>query len=397
LIGSHGLEHRRYPACVTRLLIRSFLVLVVTAAAVLVGWRVLKPAELLIVSDKLSPISVPRKPNVTGVANAAPLIVDGNYRVFATQRQVRSDGPIASPFVLTTRWSLRRWPQQVSGIVSIGTTVISRWSDGKLIAQDARNGHIEWRADGPAGPGYTGFRVGAQTAWAPVGMHTSPGYLLVRSGTTLDVYSAYNGHRTADVQLPADCADGFTTSGGRYVCSTGAYNIPDGAPVAGWPAGKPEPLGCDAAASGCRGLRDGDGKGWMTDNANARRTVALDTAGSTVIGDRVYTAAGALIDPDKGTVVGHFPDMTPLGALGRRMVFLDARNYLIEIDHNDGSLISQSPVGRGRSSIRRWKTVHWQVDGRFAAIERLHLDAPDDPADPNYYFAGDAVVILALG
>src|SRR4051794_21040584 len=113
---------------------RTFLALVVVVAAGLIGWRVLKPAEVLSPVAAALPAAADRSPQVTGRTNQAPLIVDGLIRVYANPRQVRADAPVDAKSVNTALWSFRRWPVQLSGVVAVGDTVISRWADGELVA-----------------------------------------------------------------------------------------------------------------------------------------------------------------------------------------------------------------------------------------------------------------------
>ncbi|WP_309246285.1 hypothetical protein [Verrucosispora sioxanthis] len=101
-------------------------------------------------------------PGVTGRLPVAPLIVDGRLRVYAAPRQVYADQPVDSRSRRTPYWSFRRWPASLDAVVASGTTVVSRWSDGQLVAIDARTGRVAWRA---AGPEPAAERVARRSTW----------------------------------------------------------------------------------------------------------------------------------------------------------------------------------------------------------------------------------------
>ncbi|MBL7254521.1 PQQ-binding-like beta-propeller repeat protein [Paractinoplanes lichenicola] len=227
----------------SRVLLRSLAALVLTAAAGLIGWRVLAPAEVLSTAATPNPASSVSAAQVTGRTNMAPLIVDESMRVYAGKRQVRADGPVDAKSVNTARWSLRRWPAQVSGVVAAGPTVISRWSDGVLIAVDGRTGKELWRvATGLPAPEYAGHRTGAATVWAPVGLRVT-GDVVVVDGVAYGVSDGTS--RPVPVASPSAGAatpvDGtlLGLSRGRPVVLTAARHLrvmsPDGRVMSEFP------------------------------------------------------------------------------------------------------------------------------------------------------------------
>ncbi|GAB2582802.1 hypothetical protein Aab01nite_60440 [Paractinoplanes abujensis] len=228
----------------SRVLLRSLAALVLTAAAGLIGWRVLAPAEVMSAAAVPFPAPSVSAAQVTGRTNMAPLIVDESIRVYAGKRQVRADGPVDAKSVNTARWSLRRWPAQVSGVVAAGPTVISRWSDGELIAVDGRTGKEVWRvATGLPTPGYEGHRTGASTVWAPVGLRVTGTAVVVDGGVAYDVGTG--SRRPVPVASPPAAApepvDGtlLGVSRGRPVVLTEGRHLrvlsPDGAVVSDFP------------------------------------------------------------------------------------------------------------------------------------------------------------------
>jgi outer membrane protein assembly factor BamB len=359
--------------------VRSLLAVVVAVAAVLVGWRVLAPAEVLAPATGPEPSLVAHAPGVTGQTAAAPLIVDGLVRVFASKRQVRADAPVDGKTTYTARWSFRRWPQQVSGVVATGRTVITRWSDGDLVALDGLSGRIAWRTTGPPAPAFAGHQTGAATVWAPPELHVAGGLVLVTKGTSLLAYAASTGARLWTATVPAGCTAGFTTAGGAYVCPTAAFATATGRPIATWPPGPSTPVACDVAASNCQGLRDAAGHGWSTAASPVRRP-ALDPPATTLV-------AGVAFTPPPGDRM--------LGAAQGRAVVLTADRHLQEIDPRSGETTADFPL-RIASEKLTWKPGLDQVTDGYVAIERLTGDGPADPTAPDHYFTQQVVILAAI-
>ncbi|ROT28072.1 PQQ-binding-like beta-propeller repeat protein [Micromonospora sp. HM5-17] len=236
----------------------------VLSASVAVGYRVLAPAEVVIPARVGLPVVPDPAPGVIGTLNAAPLIVDGRLRVYATTRTVWADHPIDARTRRTPYWSYRRWPAQLAGVVAAGTTVVTRWSDGELVALDARTGQPRWRAVGPRpGHGYVGRRTGAATVYAPTGLFTAVAAdgtrVLVIAGSTerrgMDLDSGRLLWRS-DVDRGCRAGDpeaGLTTGSGELVlpetCAgaalLGFYDVATGRLVTRW-----HPTGPGAAGPG---------------------------------------------------------------------------------------------------------------------------------------------------
>jgi outer membrane protein assembly factor BamB len=361
------------------------------------GWQVLRPAEVLAAATGPDPVAISRPPGVTGKTAAAPLIVAGRIRVFAAKRQVRADAPVDAKTANTPRWSYRRWPAQLTGVVAVGRTVITRWSDGRLVAIDAGSGRIAWRADGPHGGGYTGARTGAATVWNPPGLHTAGDTVLVTDRKQLVALDAGTGRRRWQVAAAGDC---FGTVGGAVACGDAILDGSTGGPVADPPAGPFTALGCDVAASGCAGLRDAAGHGWLTTGGPPRRATALDVPGSTAAGDLALAVSG-------GSVVARSAldgaerwrwaapagrTVTVLGARSGAVVLLTGDRELVIVDAATGTVRSTFVLAL-RNEKTAWSPGRWQVADGYAAVERL--DDPD-PASVHHYFAVEPVVIAAI-
>ncbi|WP_249999644.1 PQQ-binding-like beta-propeller repeat protein [Actinoplanes sp. M2I2] len=360
----------------SRVLLRSLVALVLIAAAGLIAWRVLAPAEVLSPAASGYPAPAGLGPRVTGRTNQAPLIVDERIRVYAGKRQVRADGPVDAKSVNTARWSLRRWPEQVSGVVAAGSTVVSRWSDGELIAVDGRTGERVWRVGTslPA-PAFAGHRTGASAVWAPPGLHVADGAVLVAGGGRLAAYEVASGVRRWVADVPAGCRDGFTTVGGQYFCATGGYSMSTGAALTPYPVGPFQPVACAVAPSGCAGLRDKDGRGYLAGGEALRRSPELDEAGTTVVG-------GEVVSVPAGVQV--------LGVSRDRLVVLTAGRHLRVLPTG-----AEFPLAVGTEKLT-WKPGLWQVTDDYVAIERLTGDGPADPEAPGHYFTVDTVIIAAV-
>ncbi|WP_430781352.1 PQQ-binding-like beta-propeller repeat protein [Actinoplanes sp. G11-F43] len=289
----------------TRVLLRILAAALLLVVSGLIGWRVLAPTELSAPATEPYPPAPAPTSGVSSRLSVAPLIVDGRVRVYAAKNQVRADGPVTAEQVYTALWSYRRWPEQLSAVVASGTTVVSRWSDGKIVAVDARTGEVVWRADGPAAPGYSGHRTGAATVWDPPGLRLAGGVVVVTQDQDLVGYDLSTGSVLWKTAVPAECADGFTTTGGAYLCATGAYDVLSGTPVGGWPAAPYSPVGC--VTSGCAGFRDGSGQGWLATAAQPRRAPALDDPGATI-------AAGVVISTVSSAELPSAPSSVPSSA-----------------------------------------------------------------------------------
>ncbi|WP_436525786.1 outer membrane protein assembly factor BamB family protein [Actinoplanes sp. HUAS TT8] len=367
-------------------------------ATVLVGWRILKPAEVLATAKTPYPPLVVSNRGVVARLNVAPLIIQDRMRVYAAKHQVRADEPVYSRGVNTTRWSLRRWPAQLSGVVAQETTVVTRWTDGAVVALDGRTGNIAWRAQGPDGIDYNGHRTGATTVWRPTGLFTAAGTVVVSDDKQAIAYDVSTGAQRWQATLPAGCVDGFTTSGGAYVCATGAFAVDTGKPVPGWPTGPFVPLGCDVGRSGCGGLRDAKNQGWMTTKAAASRAVALDRAGSTVANGVVVSPGGGLVTayrPDGKTLWTWTGSAKVLGTVTGRVLLVTPRRKLVVLNSATGELVYQFGL-MFRREDNDWDIGRVQVSEHYLAIERLRKGGEKDADSPLYYYSTDTVLLTAL-
>ena len=368
---------------------------VVLAAAGLIGWRVLAPAEVLETATDAYPVASMRAPGVIGKLTMAPLIVDERIRVYAGKRLVKADGPVDARMTVTARWSFRRWPAQVSGVVALGSTVMTRWTDGVMVALDGRSGTVAWRAEVPAGEPFA-ERTGATAVWRPPGLYVTGDGVLVSDGRKLLALSAADGSTRWTTDLPPGCAQPFVTAGGQFVCGEGAWDVASGKPVRGWPVGPSNALGCDVARSRCAGLRDAAGQGWLTDGPRAVRTPALDAPETTAGGGLVLSTAGGAVTAS-GAATWTWPgEASVLGVRGTKVVLLTLSRRLVILDARTGAQTALFRMYVRKERVESWRANLWQVTESYVAVERLQQDAGRDPAEPNHYYTMDPSIIAAI-
>ncbi|GAA1598223.1 PQQ-binding-like beta-propeller repeat protein [Actinoplanes couchii] len=428
----------------TRVLLRILAAALLLVVSGLIGWRVLAPTELSSTATEPYPSASAPIQGVTSRLNVAPLIVDGRVRVYAAKNQVRADGPVTAEQVYTALWSYRRWPEQLNAVAASGTTLVSRWSDGKIVALNGLTGEVVWRADGPEAPGFAGHRTGAATVWDPPGLRLAAGTVVVTQDQDLAGYDLSTGSVLWKTSVPAGCSEGFTTTGGAYVCATGAYDVSSGAPVDGWPTAPYQPVGC--VTSGCAAFRDGAGQGWLATSAKPRRAPALDDSGATIAAGVIITVSSSasespspssstapspvVVSPGPGpsspsgvsssgaspsgvspssasseSVVGRAVDGAALwitsgparvlGESSGTVLLLSPENQLTGVDARTGSVRFAFPLAMKKDSTD-WKAGLYHVTDGYLAIERLNEDGPDDPESPLYYHTVDTVLVAVL-
>ncbi|WP_329105117.1 PQQ-like beta-propeller repeat protein [Micromonospora sp. NBC_01699] len=398
-------------------------VLVVAAVAV-ITYRVLAPAEVLTPARADYPAPVSAATGVVGTLASAPLIVDRRLRIYATTRQVRADAPVDARTRRTPYWSFRRWPAELIGVVAGGTTVVSRWSDGDLVALDARTGRIRWRADGPPpGHGYDGRRTGASTNYTPAGLIPATG----RGGRTVLVLIGGSGLRGLDltdgrelwrVDIDGSCRAGaLTTTAGQLVtvdaCASPQvaefHDVETGRLVNRW---RPEdagpelglvPIGCGNGASNCPAMRTtsgGNSRGWLVDRGEPAPIPVLDAAEVVLDGDVALTPSGnelvarsvrsgAELWRRTGPVPARIVAVQP----GRVHLLTDAHE-LITLDATTGAQRSSFPLVAG-DEVVPWRPGFAYASDGFVAIERVARAAPSDAADAQFYAAGQPVILAA--
>ncbi|MEU5782425.1 PQQ-binding-like beta-propeller repeat protein [Micromonospora lupini] len=409
-----------------RLVLAVAVLLAVAAVAVIVH-RVLAPAEVSTPARGDHPAAPRPAAGVVGRLPVAPLIVDGRLRVYAAHRQVYADRPVDGRHRTTPYWSYRRWPAELTGVVASGSTVISRWSDGRLVALDASTGRVRWRADGPVPPRSTAVvrRTGAATVWDP------PGLLLadLADGRTVLTVTGDTQARGVDVaggrelwraDLPGGCRNdlGTTATGqviGLDICAGPAtIEFRDAATgVVGrrWrPSGGADrlvvtPLGCRTGRSDCLGLRtagsgDAGGRGWVLGSGPPLAAPALDPAGATLAGNQIVAVVdGAAVGRSArtGTELWRFPGLGPARVLAvqqGRVHLLTEANELVTLDPVTGALLSRYTLNVG-SDGTGWAPGAVSAEDGYVAVERLREPVDPNGDDQRYYLTSEAVILAA--
>ncbi|MEU2614455.1 PQQ-binding-like beta-propeller repeat protein [Micromonospora sp. NPDC007271] len=400
-------------------------VLLGVGAAAVVGHRVLAPAEVETAARAGYPAAVTPAVGVVGRLPVAPLIVDGRLRVYAADRQVYADQPVDRGYRVTPYWSYRRWPARLSGVVADGTTVVSHWSDGKLVALDARTGRVAWRADA-AEPGLlpNPRRTYAATVWEPSGLSvartpTGRTVLVVAGAGQLGGYDLVDGSRLWRVDQERGClgAAGTTADGevlGLAKCA-GPETVEFRDAVTGalrtrWrPPGAPDefvvtPVGCRQGRSGCRGLRisggDGSGQGWLVGTGVPLAAPGLDGVDTALDGERaVGTSAGVVTGRSArtGAELWHRADLGPVRIIAvepGRVHLLTERRDLVTLDPATGAERSRFALTIGADGID-WQPGRAYATGGYVAVERSREGAGPDDDDQAYFRMAEPVLLAA--
>jgi hypothetical protein len=400
-------------------------VLTVAAVAV-IAYRVLAPAEVDTPARAAYPPPVTPTVGVIGRLPVAPLIVDGRLRVYAATRQVYADQPADGRHRVTPFWSYRRWPAQLNGVLAVDATVLSRWSDGKLVALDARTGKVAWRADGPPpGTGFPARRTGAAAVWDPQGIWLASGpdgrdVLVVSGQGRLRGYAVADGRELWRLDGDGACrTDLGTTADGRVVSVDGCAgpavvefrDVVTGSLGTRWrpPNAGPEltvtPLGCLTPRSRCRGLRTGGpgdaaGQGWLVAAGEPVAAPALDAAEVTLAGELAVGMTGGVLggrEARTGRPRWQRGDLGPVRILatepGRVYVLTDARE-LVTLDPVTGAQRSRFVFTVGRDGIG-WKPGLAYASGGYVAVERLREKAVPEDDDQGWFLTAEPVALAA--
>jgi outer membrane protein assembly factor BamB len=388
------------------------------------GYRVLAPAEVVSGPTGAYPSDSAAAPGVVGTLPSAPVVVAGRLRVYAAERQVRADGPVDSRYMNSPYWSYRRWPAQLVGVVAAGGAVVSRWSDGELVALAADDGRVRWRTDGPPPQSreYDGRATGARTVYEPVGLTATRDHVVVTSHADVRSYDAATGAPAWRMPLerPACRWAGFTTADGRfgaYDSCTAAVRLYDAAtgadagtlpaPVGSDPAA--DPLGCTAARSACAGVR--------VRGASGARAWTFGPGGPPVEAPAVVDPGAWLVDGlavlvTGGQVVGREPrsgavrwrHLLDAGVDGRAATVLATQPGRVHLLTPDRELLTlDAGTGAERSRTRytyfaeptTWLPGYVYAADGIVATERLR--PPADPADDDalYYLNVQPVILAA--
>ncbi|SCE85234.1 outer membrane protein assembly factor BamB family protein [Micromonospora chokoriensis] len=402
--------------------------LLATAAVAVVVHRVLAPAEVSTVARGDYPAPARPPAGVIGRLPVAPLIVDERLRVYAAHRQVYADRPVDGRYRTSPYWSYRRWPAELTGIAASGSTVVSRWSDGRLVALDARTGGVLWRADGPKPTPTSAVvrRTGAVTVWEPRGLRLAdlPGgrtVLVVSGNAQARGVELRDGRELWRVDLPGSCrSDVGTTAAGQLIgldrCA-GPTTIEFRDALTGvvrerWrpPGGSSDelvvtPLGCRTGQSDCLALRtagpgDAGGRGWLLGADVPVAAPALDPAGAVLVGEQaVVVLDGVAVGRSARTGVELWRSAglgaaRVLAAQPGRVHLLTEANDLVTLDPVTGAQLSRFALNVG-SDGTGWVPGAVTATGGYVAMERLRRPVDPDADDQRYFLSSEPVILAA--
>ncbi|WP_018255260.1 outer membrane protein assembly factor BamB family protein [Salinispora mooreana] len=407
-----------------RLLVVVAAVVVVLVAAAATVFRVLAPAEVSTPAAGAYPTATTPAPGLVARLPVAPLVVDGRIRVYAAERQVYADEPVEFTHRSTPYWSYRRWPAQLAGVVASGHTVLTRWSDGQVVALDGRTGQIAWRAEGPVPEDDAAARrTGAEAVWNPEGLFVaSAADTSVVLSVGRDAMAGWNladGQRLWQNDTRPGCqqAVGTTTAGSLVsVDSCGSVATVDfrdaatGAVTRWSPPGGGEtlavtPLGCRSGRSDCAGLRtavgpgDDAARGWLFGAGEPVAAPVLDAPDTRLAGDvAVGVRDGALVarEARTGTEQWRHEDVGGARVLAvepDRVHLVTEGNNLITYDSVSGDQRSRFTLLLGTDSTS-WAPGSVYAVGGYLAVECLRLPV-DSAADDQRYFLTSRPVLLA--
>ena len=410
---------RRYP-------IITVAVLLILGAIAVVGYRVFAPAETFMQARTPYPSARAARPGISGELPRAPLIVDGRLRVYAANRQVWADTPVGARTEATPFWSLRRWPYELVGVVvAPGPLVISKWSDGTLLATDARRGTTAWRTRSVVGEeSYTGGQTGADTIYAPPDLYTGRAEdgrtVVVSAGAgRLAAFDATNGNPlwTAEAAPPCSLStpDGTpgahaSSTGGpftgpgflalmdscgaslrRYDLVTGRQ-LPDWAPPGARTGWELQPLGCVTGRSECTALRTRGGtggqQGWLlaADLPEAEDLAASGTwlAGDLVVGgpDPSATSTREVVarslETGRTQWTWRIPDTSSdrspariVAAEPKAIYMITEGRTLVVLDPENGRELTRSPLLQSGQPVEPWLAGQVYVSNRYVVVVRM--------------------------
>ncbi len=348
---------------------------------------------------------------------AAPLVVDGRLRVYAEKWRVWSDAPVGARYQTSPYWSFRRWPAQVVGVtlaptVNGGTVVVTQWSDGEIIAIDARRGVIAWRDSAPiAGSrSYDGRRTGASVVYTPRSLVTARApdrtVVIVTAPHSMIGFDASTGARLWSRELTGACEPAAWTGAGLVavpVCDRAEltfFDAASGEERGGWaspdPSTAPVPGLCESSRSECRVATVGY-RTWQL-GADAVLTPVPDLErAAQLAGERVIYQTGL------GVAARRIDDLEPLWTWQGRGQLIVADSVGVYLLTEDRTVLQLSPatgrlvaVGCAAAPNQNWQLGHVYAAGNYLALERISRGASARDEDLAYYFEPQPVALVEL-
>jgi outer membrane protein assembly factor BamB len=430
-------------------------VLVIAFAVTVTAYRTLKPADTVTTAAGPLPSPSPIKSIQYGELDSAPLIVEGSVRVYAEQRRVFADTPVTASRTMTPRWSLRRWPAEVVSVAAVEKTalggnisvVITKWSDGAVVATNAITGVQLWqsRIEPASGETYQGRLTGEQTVWDPQGLFTTASAATQRPivvVTGKDQAVAFDPWTGATKWAhafpgPPDCHNtswtGLTTYLVKDTCSQPAnleiYDAESGAQLAQWrppgaSIGPPnvsnwyvQPASCQLGHSSCalfKAAATGDvvgftaaaqGLGKITPSYYQVAPTGVITPQPYADKDTVFQVGDTLIEQVFTNYV-----WAVSATSGQRRWMSEVAGSLIGADPQNAYIINDQyqllvlnlVTGAVTSSTElrirpddTWVFKSTYLHDGYLAVERLQTLGPES-VDDRYYFSPTPVVLVGV-
>lgn len=429
--------------------------LLVLVAVALTVYRTLRPSEDLRRANAPLPSMEEAPPLSFGELGAAPLIVEGRLRVFAEQRRVWAETPVTATRQVTPHWSFRRWPAESVGVVAVEppflwggpALVITKWSDGAVVALDSATGGVVWQVRVEPDPEetYRGRRTGGHAVYTPEGMFTAltaddgRSVLLVAGKDQVHAYDPFTGTQRWERSFAGEPGchrvdwTGETTYVVKNTCSTPAvleiFDVATGAPLGQWrPPGASagpgreanwftQPVGCQLGRSRCRLFRASAAADVISaaDAAKGVQGIVADVWSLGVTGaiapepgvesDSPMVSGGVRVEPMlNGYVWAHARGTGELlWVSSRPMMLLAVDGSLAYLADRDRDLVAVDlATGEVKSLLNpppkygtNWLAGHVYVHDGFLAIERLASGRESDD-DVHYYYAPNPVLLVGL-
>jgi outer membrane protein assembly factor BamB len=387
-------------------------------AFAVVGYRVLAPHEQLTRPTVPYPaVQVITDERPFSELRAAPLVVEDRLRVYAEKWRVWSDAPVGVRYESTPYWAFRRWPAQVLGVVTAQTTagpmVVTQWSDGEVIALDARRGDIAWRTTAPvaAGQSYDGRRTGAATVYQPRHLLTarvgSQTVIVLTGPDSARAFDAASGQLLWQRTVPSGCEQAAFTGAGLFAVPTcdgraiTFVSVTDGQVRSNWVSPTPTVPAthalCELSRFECRLVTVGTASWVLGADASLTAAPPLEP-GAMLSGDRVVypTTTGVEARP--------LGAKDPLWTWTGRGTLIDADAVGVYVIAQDRTVLGLSPatghlvvLGCASSEPNEdWQIGHiYSTGGGYLALERI-TKAPPTAKDPQYFFGQFPVALVEL-